>query len=90
MPGPRIHRRSFLLRALAARSAFSAAPAPPAFADITDSCGVRFKHEASLTSQKYLLESMGGGVAMLDYDGDGWLDLFFINGAAIEDPMPPG
>ena len=31
---------------------------------------------------------MGAGVAMLDYDNDGWLDLFFVNGARIEDPMP--
>ena len=51
---------------------------------------MKFKNEASLTAQKYLLESMCGGVAMLDYDGDGWLDLFFVNGAAIEDPMPAG
>jgi len=51
---------------------------------------VKFKNEASLTAQKYLLESMCGGVAMLDYDADGWLDLFFVNGAAIEDPMPAG
>ena len=51
---------------------------------------MKFKNEASLTTQKYLLESMCGGVAMLDYDGDGWLDLFFVNGAAIEDSMPAG
>jgi hypothetical protein len=60
------------------------------FVDITDSSGLKFKHEASLTSQKYLVESMGSGVAMLDYDSDGWLDLFFVNSAAIEASMPRG
>jgi enediyne biosynthesis protein E4 len=67
-----------------------ASPPLPTFADVTARSGVKFKNEASLTAQKYLLESMCGGVAMLDYDGDGWLDLFFVNGAAIEDPMPAG
>jgi hypothetical protein len=33
---------------------------------------------------------MGSGVAMLDYNNDGLLDLFFVNGAALRDPMPPG
>ena len=33
---------------------------------------------------------MGGGVAMLDYNNDGLLDLFFVNGAALQDPMPKG
>lgn len=45
---------------------------------------------ASPTSQKYLLETMGGGVALLDYDGDGRMDIFFTNGAALQDPMPRG
>ncbi|MGA9997540.1 MAG: CRTAC1 family protein, partial [Pyrinomonadaceae bacterium] len=38
-------------------------------------------------SQKYLLETMGGGVCMFDYDNDGRMDLFFTNGARIDDPM---
>jgi hypothetical protein len=63
---------------------------PPLFEDVTAKSGIRFKHESSLTSQKYLPESMGAGVAMLDYDNDGWLDLFFVNGARIQDPMPRG
>ena len=42
------------------------------------------------TSKKYLLESMGAGVALFDYDNDGRLDIFFVNGAPISDPTPAG
>ena len=62
----------------------------PAFADMTESSGVDFRNASSGTSQKYLLESMVGGVAAFDYNADGLLDLYFVNGAAIADPMPPG
>ena len=62
----------------------------PIFLDATSRSGIGFMNEASPTSQKYLPETMTGGVAMLDYDNDGWLDLFFVNGAALSDPMPPG
>ena len=66
-------------------------PAHPAFfEDITARSGIRFKHETSRTSRKYLPESMGAGVAMFDYDNDGWLDLFFVNGAKLQDPMARG
>lgn len=63
------------------------APSPVTFTDVTRPCGLSFKHAASQTSQKYLLETMGGGVALLDYDNDGRLDLFFANGALLTDPM---
>jgi hypothetical protein len=65
-------------------------PSSYGFADATTQAGVRFRHHASRTTQKYLIETMGAGVAWLDYDGDGLLDLFFVNGAALEDPMPKG
>ena len=68
----------------------SPAPDLPTFVDVTAASGLGFRNEASHTSQKYLLESMVGGVAMLDFDRDGFLDLYFINGAALEDPMPEG
>ena len=49
-----------------------------------------FVHEPSKVSRKYLPESVAGGVALLDYDGDGRLDVYFVNGAAVRDPMPKG
>lgn len=63
------------------------AQAPVMFTDITSVSGIDFKHAPSFTSFKYLLEAMGGGVAMFDYDNDGRMDLFFTNGAALKDPM---
>jgi hypothetical protein len=51
---------------------------------------IPFVHANSPTTRKYLPETMGGGVALLDYDNDGRLDIFFVNGARIEDPMPRG
>ena len=61
-----------------------------AFSDITRSSRVSFHAENSPTTQKYLPETMCGGVAILDYDNDGRLDIFFTNGAQIDDPMPAG
>jgi hypothetical protein len=49
-----------------------------------------FRNEPSRTSHKYLPEAMGGGVALFDYNGDGRLDIFLVNGAALQDPMPAG
>ncbi|MCM3871036.1 MAG: CRTAC1 family protein [Pyrinomonadaceae bacterium] len=66
------------------------APSPITFTDITTRTGIGFRHAASKTSVKYLLETMGGGVALFDYDNDGRMDLFFTNGASLKDPMPKG
>jgi enediyne biosynthesis protein E4 len=60
------------------------------FIDITEQAKIDFKQENSATSDKYLIETMGGGVALLDYDNDGRLDIFLTNGALIDDPMPDG
>ena len=63
------------------------ARSPLTFTDISAPSGVNFTHAASKTSLKYLLETMGSGVAIFDYDNDGRMDLFFTNGAALKDPM---
>jgi hypothetical protein len=60
------------------------------FVDVTSQSRVTFRHQASPTSKKYLLETMGSGVALFDYDNDGRLDIFLGNGARLEDPTPAG
>ncbi len=63
------------------------AKSPVSFTEIASAAVPNFKHIASFTSSKYLLEAMGGGIAMFDYDNDGRMDLFFTNGAGLKDPM---
>jgi hypothetical protein len=66
------------------------APTTGRFVEVTGKLGIYFKQAASTTSKKYLLETMGSGVALFDYDNDGRLDIFFANGARIDDPTPKG
>lgn len=63
---------------------------PGKFADVTQHCGIQFLHRASPTPKKYLPETMGSGVALFDYDNDGLLDIYLVNGAPIEDPTAAG
>jgi hypothetical protein len=42
------------------------------------------------TPQKHLIESIAGGTAFFGQDGDGWLDILFVNGAGPLEPMPDG
>src|SRR5262249_54560424 len=49
------------------------------FVDITKEAGITFRHFNGATGEKLLPETMGAGVAFLDYDGDGDQDLFFVN-----------
>src|SRR5580700_6137375 len=49
--------------------------------------GIDFILQNSPTPQKYLIETMPGGVALLDYNNDGLLDIFFVNGGRIANPL---
>jgi hypothetical protein len=55
----------------------------PQLVDITASTGIHFKHLSS-PEQKYIMESMSGGVALIDYDRDGWPDIYFTNAQSVE------
>ena len=50
------------------------------FRDITQQAGIRFVHNNGAFGKKYLPETMGPGVAFIDYDNDGWQDIFVVNG----------
>ncbi len=58
---------------------------PVPFEDITAKSGLsRFQHVAGTPQRKYILESIGSGVALLDYDRDGWLDIYLVNGSTFD------
>jgi hypothetical protein len=64
-------------------AAAAAAAEGPCFRDVAEEAGLRFTLEHHPTPQKHMIETMAGGVAAFDYDGDGRTDIFFTNGAVI-------
>jgi enediyne biosynthesis protein E4 len=64
-------------------TASEAAPARPSgpirFTDVTAQAGIHFRHNSGAFGKKYLPETMGSGVCVLDYDNDGWQDILFVN-----------
>jgi len=61
---------------------------PTHFDDVTRAAGIHFVHNNGAFGKKWLPETMGPGVAFLDYDNDGWQDILFVNGTAW--PGHPG
>ena len=58
--------------------------APVVFVDITKQAGLdKFLHRAGTPAKETILETMGSGVALLDYDNDGWLDIYLVNGSTF-------
>jgi hypothetical protein len=55
----------------------------PQLEDVTEKAGIRFRHAYS-PEKKYIPESMSGGVLLLDYDRDGWLDIYFTNAPTVD------
>ncbi len=60
------------------------------FVDITKNAGISYRHENGATPEKYMPETMASGALILDYDKDGWPDLFFVNGGSFVDRKTAG
>src|SRR5262249_29206854 len=61
-------------------------PGLPWFEDVTAASGIDFRHYDSTTPMNYMPEMMGSGLGWIDYDNDGWLDLFCVQ----DGPIRPG
>ena len=72
-----------------AATAVSNPAIPVRYTDIRPSTGITFQQDATASEEKYYLETMGTGVAWLDYDQDGLTDLFFVQSAATDIYKPP-
>ena len=71
---------------VAAIAIVSGAEAPvPQFVDVARQAGVVFHHTNGASADKHLVETMGSGALFFDYDGDGWPDIFLVDGGSIAD-----
>jgi tetratricopeptide (TPR) repeat protein len=53
------------------------------FEDVTARAGIQYQYESGASDAYFLADTMGGGVGLIDFDGDGWLDIYFVNGCAL-------
>lgn len=74
--------------ALTAAPGTNAASGPIHFTDVTQKAGIRYVHNNGAFGKKFLPETLGPGVAFIDYDNDGWQDIFVANGTGW--PGHPG
>jgi enediyne biosynthesis protein E4 len=58
---------------------------PIVFQDVAEKAGLtRWRHVMGTPQKTYILETVGSGVALLDYDKDGWLDIYLVNGSTYD------
>ena len=73
----------FLITCLINTSYWVHAESKISFTDITTAAGLQFHHVDGRSGERYFLETVGSGAAFFDYDRDGWIDIYFVNGADL-------
>jgi enediyne biosynthesis protein E4 len=59
-------------------------PEPIALRDVSSETGITFRHTDGGSGERYIVESVAAGLALFDYDGDGYVDIYFLNGGELE------
>src|SRR5262249_42903734 len=73
-----------------AAAAANSKPAPglPWFVNVADASGIHFRHYDCITPMLYIQESLGSGLGWIDYNNDGWPDLFVVQDAPVQGTPP--
>ena len=78
-----------LLLLCAPAQAAPAGAGPIRFRDITEAAGIHFVHTDGSSGRHYFVETIASGLGLIDFDGDGWLDILFLNGAPLPGAAQP-
>ena len=73
----------FLITCLMSPYCWASAEGKISFTDVTEAAGLQFRHVDGRSGQRYFLETVGSGTAFFDYDADGFMDIYFVNGTDL-------
>ncbi|MHB8973111.1 MAG: CRTAC1 family protein [Pirellulaceae bacterium] len=62
----------------------SAGQCPIQLHEVSGETGITFRHTDGSSGRRYIMETVSAGLALFDYDGDGWIDIYFVNGAPLQ------